>query len=53
MVRSKSFFFKPGSGSLWKRSLKVICQLNQFFNFVADASKRGIVSYNPNPEGED
>ena len=25
----------------------------EFFNFVADAGKRGIVSYNPDPEGED
>jgi UDP-N-acetylglucosamine acyltransferase len=25
----------------------------EFFNFVADAGKRGIVSYNPSPEGED
>jgi UDP-N-acetylglucosamine acyltransferase len=25
----------------------------EFFNFVADAGKRGIVSYNPTPEGED
>jgi hypothetical protein len=25
----------------------------EFFQFVADAGKRGIVSYNPDPEGED
>ena len=25
----------------------------EFFKFVADAGKRGIVSYNPSPEGED
>jgi UDP-N-acetylglucosamine acyltransferase len=25
----------------------------EFFNFVAEAGKRGIVSYNPSPEGED
>lgn len=25
----------------------------EFFQFVADAGKRGIVSYNPSPEGED
>ena len=25
----------------------------EFFDFVADAGKRGIVSYNPSPEGED
>jgi UDP-N-acetylglucosamine acyltransferase len=25
----------------------------EFFNFVAEAGKRGIVSYQPNPEGED
>jgi len=25
----------------------------EFFQFVAEAGKRGIVSYNPSPEGED
>ena len=42
---------KPGRAE--KTGLQVVVIGREFFDFVAEAGKRGIISYSGDPEGED
>ena len=55
--RAFKLFYKSGLNT--RQALEKAAEMEfglvgrEFFNFVSDSGKRGIVSYSPSPEGED